>query len=135
MYGAPIWCLPPSTSSHQMELLRSFERNCLRSTANIQRPIGCYKHVKIKQIYEKSSCIRIDRFAAQRHISFYNKCKHATNSKFKFENKNQNRVNLPYKHISHIFNLHENGQLLTNDDLLIFHTRYNNHGLVYCTDQ
>lgn len=37
MYAAPVWCRQPQTSSHQMELLRVFERGCLRSTANIKR--------------------------------------------------------------------------------------------------
>lgn len=34
-YAAPIWCRQPNISSHQMELIRIFERKCLRKTANI----------------------------------------------------------------------------------------------------
>lgn len=49
VYGAPIWCQPLHTSSHQMELLRVFERSCLRSTTNIRRDIGVLKHISIYQ--------------------------------------------------------------------------------------
>lgn len=136
MYGAPTWCLPPSVSSHQMELLRTFERGCLRSTANIRRDIGSFKHIKIQRIYDESGCIRIDRFIMQRHINFYNRCKHSGNIKFKYGNNSTNRQNGPYNHISHLFDLNERGLLLANENLLLFHRRYNNQpGTVYNTGQ
>lgn len=60
MYASPVWCRQPQVSSHQMELIRTFERSCLRSTANIRRKRNSYKHVSAAQIYDTSSCMRID---------------------------------------------------------------------------
>lgn len=133
-FGAPIWCQPPHVSSHQMELLRGFERTCLKNTANIKRKIGNYKHVKLKEIYHKSECIRIDKFITQLHINFYAKCMKLNISKFRFTR--YNGGNNRYKPIYYIHKLHSKGRLLSNGKLTLFHGRYNGRpGLVYNTSQ
>lgn len=133
-YGAPVWCQPPHVSAHQMELLRIFERSCLRGTANIRRNIGSFKHVRIKDIYDASNCTRIDKFISQLHINFYEKCRRLNNAKFSFSNFpcRYNR----YKPVYYIYKLHKAGRLLRNDKLLLFHKRFNNRpGLVYNPSQ
>lgn len=129
-YGSPIWCQPPQVSSHQMELLRRFERTCLRNVANIKRPIGCYKHVKIKDIYDISNIERIDNFITKLHINFYQKCLLQRSTKFSYTQ--FNGTGRKFKPIYYLHKLHTRGRLLDNGLLKIFHRRYNNRsGLVY----
>lgn len=134
MYAAPVWSLPPSLSSHQMELLRSFKRMCLRHATNIKRKRTSFKHVKIKNIYEQANCIKIDQFAVQRHINFYGKCRGSLIKKFRFPNiRIKSKMNYP--HIGHIYSSHKKGQLLVNGRLELFHRKYNGRsGLVYRCD-
>lgn len=133
-YAAPVWCQPPLISAHQMELLRTFERSCLRNTANIVRDRGSFKHVKIKNIYDASSCIRIDKFIAGLHIDFYEKCIKSKNPKFKYTI--YKGTGNKYKPMYYIHKLQVENKLYTNNDLLLFHRRYNRRpGLVYNTGQ
>lgn len=131
MYASPVWIRQPQVSSHQMERLRIFERQCLRNAANIRRPVGTYKHVKISDIYRVADCIRIDRFAVQNHLSFFNKAKH--NVKFRNILK---RFSGTYGSMPELLDQHMAGNLLINDRLEIFNRRYNGlSGNVYNTDQ
>lgn len=133
-YGSPVWCQPPLISSHQMELMRMFERSCLRQTAGIRRNIGSFKHINMSEIYDKSQCIRIDKFIAQLHINFYGKCRNSRKPKFKFTI--YGGSNRKYKPIYYLHKLHVKNRLIVNDKLLVFHQRYNNQpGLVYNTNQ
>lgn len=132
-YASPVWCRPPSISSHQMERLRKFERDCLRSAANIKRPRGSFKHINIKAIYSQTNCMRIDRFIAKNHVNFFQRIRLSNREKF---NTIINQVsNGPYPNIDHIHTLHESGNLILNDQMLLFHQRYNGNGLVYNTGQ
>lgn len=132
-YASPVWCMPPSLSSHQMEKLRIFERACLKSAANIKRPIGTYKHVNIKKIYSQARCMRIDRFIAKNNTNFFQKIRQTNEDKFNMITNLASQG--PYPNINHIHVLHENGQLILNDQLLLFHQRYNGNGSVYNTGQ
>lgn len=134
MYASPVWCRQPQVSSHQMELLRSFERGCLRQTANIHRLRGSYKHISAEKIHDISACMRIDRFALMAHLNFYKKCQQYTGSKF---HKIKRRfVNIRYSCMPELFDQHNAGNLLVNNKLEIFNTRYNGEpGLVYPTGQ
>lgn len=132
-YASPVWCRPPSISSHQMERLRIFERSCLKSAANIKRPQGTFKHISVKAIYSQANCMRIDRFIAKNHVNFFNKIRHSNIDKFNMITNNISHGSYP--NINHIHNLHENGQLILNDQMLLFHQRYNGNGTVYKTAQ
>lgn len=135
-YAAPIWCLQPFISSHQMELMRIFERGCLRSATNAKRAIGSFKHIKISEIYNAANCARIDRFISYRHHSFFHKCKNSNLIKLRTILDCQDQIYGRYNVITHIHDLHDSGQLVLNDQILIFHTRYNRgNGLVYNTGQ
>lgn len=134
MYASPVWCRQPQVSSHQMELLRRFERDCLRSAANIQRPRGCYKHISASEIYKASSCMRIDRFVAMAHTNFYGKCSGSRNQKF--EGIMRGFGGQTYSHMPDLYEQHKNGALIINDRMTTFNTRYNGQpGLVYATGQ
>lgn len=133
-YAAPVWCQPPLVSAHQMELLRCFERSCLRNTANIKRDIGSYKHISLEDIYKTSNCDRVDRFISRLHVDFFEKCIKSRNKKFKYSIYNGSGVK--YKPIYYIHKLHIKNRLYRNGDLLLFHTRFNRQpGLVYNTRQ
>lgn len=135
MYASPVWCRQPQVSSHQMELLRQFERGCLRTTNNIRRPRGSFRHVNAKLIYEAASCMRIDRYAALSHNSFYSKCYKSRNSKFDDILRRVSRLDTPYQDVSNIFHQHQAGQLIINDRFTLFNTRYDKRpGLVYSLD-
>lgn len=54
------WLIPTNTSSHQVERLRLLERKSLRRVVNIRRPIGSYKHIPNKKLYETANIKRID---------------------------------------------------------------------------
>lgn len=71
MYASTVWCRQPQLSSHQMEIIRTFERSVLRQTANIRRDRGSFKHVSATDIYRTSNCNRIDRFAIQNYLNFF----------------------------------------------------------------
>lgn len=116
-YGAPVWCQPPHVRAHQMELMRVFERSCLRSTANIKRDIGTFRHIGIADIYDKSNCVRIDKFISQLHINFYEKCRKSRNPKFNFTRFTGR--NIKYKPEYYLHKLHTEGRLLENDKLLV----------------
>lgn len=134
MYASPVWCRQPQVTSHQMELLRSFERGCLRSTANIQRPRGTYKHISARDIHDASACMRIGRFATMAHINFYRKCLCYNNTKF--DKIKPRFAKNPYSCMPSLYDQHCAGNLLNNNKLEIFNTRYNgNPGLIYSTGQ
>lgn len=133
MHGCAVWCRQPQVSSHQMELLRIFERSVLRSTANIRRERNSYKHVPTKNIYEASDCIRIDRFVVQNHIDFYNKLNHSNNPKFNTIKNSTARA--PYQNMPYLWNQHSAGNLSEDDRVTLFNTRYGGKpGLVYNLD-
>lgn len=132
-FAAPVWCRPPQVSAHQMERLRVFERACLRSAANIQRPRGQFRHVRVGRIYSESRCPRIDRFVAQNHIRFFTRV--STSDNFKFSQITGRSVPGPYPPINHVHDLHERGFLVCNNQMLLFHQRYSGDGLVYNTGQ
>lgn len=133
-YAAPVWCQPPLITAHQMELFRVFERSCLRSTANIRRERGSFKHIKLNEIYDKSGCQRIDRFIAQLHINFFEKCIKSKNKKFSYSTYG-GRNNNNYKPIYYLYKLHFKNRLFNNDNLLIFHERYNRSPGLVCNTQ
>lgn len=133
-YGSPVWCIPPNVSSHQMELMRVFERACLRSTANIKRDVGTYKHINAKHIHDISNCGRIDKFISQAHINFYDKCIKSRNRKFKL---NGHIGRGKYKPTFYLHYLHLRNRLLDGENrLIIFNKRYDGSaGLVYNINQ
>lgn len=132
-YAAPVWCLPPLTSSHQMERMRIFERSCLRSAANIRRARGSYKHVRAGDIYERAKCIRIDRFVAKRHVSFFSSIRDSENPKFKGIIDQGSPG--PYPSIFLMQRLFANDRLTPDGKLMLFHRRYDGNGMVYNTQQ
>lgn len=134
-YAAPIWCRQPHTSSHQMEMIRIFERGCLRSTANIQRNRNSFRHVKIDVIYRKADCVRIDRYIANNSLNFFNRC---LNSKFTRVRKliqNPNPTDYGYKCFNHLAHLSESDQLFINGKFLYFHKAYGSNRSVYNDNQ
>lgn len=133
-YAAPVWCHQPSMSSHQMELFRNFERGCLRSAANIKRDIGSFKHIRAEEIYKQSECDRIDRFIANLHCNFYDKCLKSKNHKFKFRQFNSRGR---YKPAYHLHKLRVKNRLFDADNnLTYFNSRFNGlPGLVYNVQQ
>lgn len=133
MYASPVWVRQPQVSSHQMELLRLFERGCLRSTANIRRARGSFKNIRVSKIYDTSLCMRIDRFAALSHIAFYNKCSSVDGTKFTSLMRRFGNGQF-YNCMPSLLDQHNAGNLIINDDLKLFKTRYDNRpGLVYNT--
>lgn len=123
-YASPVWCRQPCLSSHQIERMRQFERSCLRSTANIQRERGDFKHVNASHIYRISKCPRIDRHIAQRHIRFYERIKGS--GRTKFTNITAHRATGQYPPIDHFLKLSEENRLYDRENKLqIFHQRYN----------
>lgn len=66
-YGFCAWS---SISSAQMEKIRVFERKCLRTCIGYRRPIGDYKYMSNKQLYEKANVERIDRYLVKLTLSF-----------------------------------------------------------------
>lgn len=58
IYAAPVWCRLPAVSAHQMERFRIFKRSCPRSAANIRRPRGQFKLVRIGSIYALTDLLR-----------------------------------------------------------------------------
>lgn len=136
-YAAPIWCNQPQVSSHQMEILRRFERGCLRTCGGIHRPRGTFKHIKNSQIYKETGCVRLDRYIALRQLDFFNKCRNSGNIKIKnVVSGIRHHADPPYKSIDNTLKLHELGLFKPNENCLLFHTRYNNQpGLIYQTGQ
>lgn len=132
-YACTIWAKLPNTSSHQMELIRRLERSCLKMATNLRRKRHSYKHVKNSEIYERSGCIRFDRFVLLRHCEFYSKCSNSQNNKIR-DLISPDSVGA-YPSITSMYDLHTGGNLMVNDQLLIFHKRYNGMGTVYNTDQ
>lgn len=114
-----------------MELLRIFERNCSKNAANIRRKRNCFKHVRIKKIYETANIDRFDNSVVNRTINFVEKCERSTCHKIS----GFLRVapSGTYKPISLLNDLNSSGQLYENGKLLTFHRAY--RGLVYNTDQ
>lgn len=126
-YASPVWCRQPCLSSHQMERMRRFERSCLRSTANIKRKRGDFKHLNARDIYRISKCPRIDHHIAQRHIRFYE------NEKFTNITVTAQRTAGQYPPIDHLLKLKDEDRLYDGGNLLqLFHQRYNGEaGAVY----
>lgn len=134
MYASPVWCRQPQVTSHQMELIRRFERGCLRSTANIRRPRGSFRHINASEIYNASSCMRVDRFAVLAHLNFYGKVTRSNHAKF--NSINARFSNGKYSSMPYLFDQHLAGNLLVNNGISIFNTRYNGKpGLIYATGQ
>lgn len=132
-FGAPIWCRQPSTTSHQVERIRRFERTCLRQASGLRRDRGSYRHVSAKRIYNATKCPRIDKFMANRHIRFFGNLSTLGNVK-------SDRITAPGRHgaytsIDHLRNLHDADALLTDGELLVFNQKYDGSGTVYNTSQ
>lgn len=81
--------------------------------------------------------MRLDRYIILRHLGFYGNCKKNRDSKINsLVCGRLPSVGASYKPIDSVLTLHERGQLIANDRVLLFHTRYNNGpGTVYQTDQ
>lgn len=132
-YASPIWCRPSNFSAHQMELLRVFERGCLRTAANVHRTRHSYKHRKIKDIYEAANCPRLDKFIAQYHISFFDRINKLNSPKF---NRIVNRASHGiYNPVDYLYRLHRENRLFVNSKMLLFHQRNSGTGSVYNTEQ
>lgn len=127
-YASPVWFSLPNSSSHQIERLRLFERGILRSATNTYRDRGSFKHVNAKILYQRARCLRIDRFMALRHISFYNKIHSANDPKLAGIVAPRRPGIGRYRSIDSIRAMHENGQLIINDQFSLFNTRYNGEG-------
>lgn len=129
--ASPIWCKckPPNTSSHQMELLRTFERSCLRNAANIRRQRHSFKHVRIKKIYYGANINPFDRSVVDRSIPFVEKCKNSNNPKINGFTRNTHTG--VYKRIDYFHVLAGSNQLYENGQLLTFHRSYRGDKLVY----
>lgn len=131
MHAAPVWCRQPQVTSHQMELMRAFERGCLRSAANIRRDRGSYRHVRVSRVYETAACMRIDRYVALAHINFYHRCALVNDDKFGSLMRRFGTGG-PYGSMPQLLDLHEGGRLVVNDEMRMFNTRLNGRpGLVY----
>lgn len=125
-YASPIWCRQPHTSSHQMELIRTFERSF--------RDRGTFKHINSSCLYAKATTKRIDRFMVDRSVKFYAGIASSTNPKFK--RIIRNRPLGRYPPINYLHAMLEAGLLVCNDQISIFNTRYDGcNGLVYSMNQ
>lgn len=134
MYASAVWCRQPQLSSHQMEIMRNFERGVLKQTANIHRDRGSYKHVPITDIYRISNCPRLDRFAIQNQLNFFGKV--CTVNRGKFKNIRRTFHSKPYQCMPRPYIKNALGKLFVNGKLLIFNRGYNNQRrLVYNTGQ
>lgn len=130
MYASTVWCRQPQLSSHQMELMRILERGILRQTANIRRNRGSFKHVCAADVYKNANCIRLDRFAIQNNINFFNNLIAFRNDKFK--NICNSYPDKPYQCMPQLFLRNRMGRLFHNDKLLISNRSYSNcQRLVY----
>lgn len=135
-YAAPVWCRPPNITSHQMERLRSFERGVLRTATGYARPRGSFLHSNASNLYADASCPRIDRYMATRHCSFYSKLGLSNIPKFTKIVRNFPIGSSTYPRIDLFSAMHNNNQLVLNDQLIIFNKRYNGQpGLVYSINQ
>lgn len=135
-YASPAWCRPPNISSHQMERLRCFERGILRSTTGSVRPRGTYRYPNASSLYADASCLRIDRFVANRHLNFFNKLSASPNEKFAGILAPRSRGSGTYPPIDLIYAMHNDGQLVINDRMSLFNKRYNGlPGPVYSLNQ
>lgn len=80
--------------------------------------------------------MRIDRFIALRHITFFNKISHLNIPKFASILAEHPSGNRTYPKIDLLHQMHLNGQLTINDKFLLFHNRYNGApGTVYSISQ
>lgn len=50
-FGSLTWFKTPNSSSHQIEIIRTFERRILRATTNMHRPRGQYKYPNSTLLY------------------------------------------------------------------------------------
>lgn len=135
-YASPVWCRPPLVSSHQMERLRLFERGILRSATNTFRDRGSYIYPSASTIYRVAGCSRIDKYMAERQISFFEKLKSSSNPKFGNIISTRQRGTGRYPVIDLLHVMHEAGQFRINNEFSLFNTRYNHApGMVYSLEQ
>lgn len=134
-YASSIWCKTPNLSSHQMEVLRLFERGILRSAANFHREIGSFRYANNCLLYKTANCPRIDRFVVNNNINFFETCMKNVNN-VKFSSLLVNDYQGRYSCLSDIFHSHRNGTLFTDNKLLLFHKAYSDSNIViYNTNQ
>lgn len=135
-YASPVWFRQPSTSSHQCERLRTFERGILRTATNSFRKRGTFKHINASLIYQKARCLRLDRYMALRHVNFYHKLHTVNNRKFNSIVSRRPPGSGRYPSIDYMSVMHDNNQLTINDQFSLFNTRYNGGvGSVYSLNQ
>lgn len=135
-FAAPVWCSIPLVSSHQMELLRMFERKVLRFSTNTRRDIGCFKHIRSKILYEKAKTKRIDRFMVKLAINFVKKASLSGFDKIKNLVSEPSAIDSKYKTVTYFSDLVENNLYNLNSPLPFFNQRYNSEpGSVYILDE
>ena len=136
-YASPIWCRLKNCSSHQMEKLRVIERGILRNATNSYRKRNCYKYVKASIIYKRAKALRLDRYIALRHLKFYTGLHNSFNQKLNNIVVDKPFGNGSFKAIDFMLNMHNNDQLIINDQFSLFNLPYNssNTGFVYSLSQ
>lgn len=117
-YAAQVWCQQHLVSSHQMELMRRFERGQLRRAANVRRPRGSFRHVSCGEIYRRSGCPRIDRHIVGLHFRFYDSPKMRAD---KFHQITATATPGRFGQLDGLFRAQAGGYLLNNDKLMIWH--------------
>lgn len=124
-YGFPAWC---HISSHQMERLRVFERKCLRLATSLRRPIGSYRHISNKTLYDTANIDRIDIFLTNNAIRAFDKwptsplldgCINLDGPLLR------NNWRSPYKPAWYLHYLHQEDEIFSGNTPIYYHRRHN----------
>lgn len=67
------------------------------------------------------------------HCGLYSKL--VNHPELKFSQITGRCITGPYPNVGHVYDQHARGNLVLNDQMLMFHQRYDGGGLVYNTDQ
>lgn len=124
-YGFPAWS---HISSHQMERIRVFERKCLRQATSLRRPIGSYRHLSNKTIYDTADIDRIDIFLTNNALRAFDNwptsplldgCINLDGPLLK------NNWRSPYKPAWYLRYLHQEDEIFSGNTPIYYHRRHN----------
>lgn len=126
-----------------MELLRIFERKCLRASIDSHRKKGEYL-ISNKNIYIQSKVERIDSFLIKQAIKFYDRLKDFptelifSTGSTPDQNYYIDNIKTKYKPPSYLLRLQDTKKLYDdNNNLIYYHKRRStdNKNLIYNTNQ
>ena len=137
-YGFPIW---HNISPYTMELIRMFERKCLRYCINKNKYLNYNNEIRTyanKMVYNTSKITRIDKFLVQTALKFISNLQSVDNNLIAqyITNKiNQTNIMGQYKCPYNLKILENNNQLFNTNNEIIYYNQIINGSFQYNNEQ